>query len=82
MKKHFTAVICTNGGRGFVKGDIYAMGEASNNALYILTRNEANDPVNFPVHCAGSEFLPADGKDWYTDKCPVFEEIENLTFLQ
>ncbi len=73
--KHFTEVICTNGGRGFVKGDIYAMGEATNNALYILTCDKEGDPVNFAVHCVGDELLPADGENWHTEKCPVFEII-------
>ena len=74
--KHFVEVICTNGGRGFIKGDIYAMGEATNNALYILSCDDKGDPVNFGVHCVGEgKFLPADGEDWYTDKCPVFEII-------
>ena len=75
--KHFTEVICTQGAQGFVEGDIYAMGEATNNALYILTDNEDGDPVNFAVYCVGDVLLPAFGeKDWYTDRCPVFEVIK------
>ena len=68
--KHFTEVICTKEGHGFKEGDIYAMGEATNNALYILTHDEKGDPVNFAVHCFGDEFLPADG-----EKSPAFEII-------
>lgn len=51
------------------------MGEATNNALYILTHDENGDPVNFAVHCVNDSLLPADGEGWDTDNCPAFEII-------
>ena len=69
--KHFKEVMCTKGGRGFKEGDIYAMGEAWNNALYVLTTDDKGDPVNFAVHCSyGETLIPANGEEY-----PCFVEI-------
>ncbi len=48
--RHFTEVICIKGGTGFIEGDIYAMGEATNNGLYVLSCDDKGDPVTFMVH--------------------------------
>lgn len=71
MKKHFEEVICTEGGQGFIEGDIYALGEATNNARYVLSTDSEGDPVNFAVHNYGEEELrPASGEE-----SPVFYYI-------
>ena len=72
IKKHFTEVICTTGGQGFTEGDIYALGEATNNALYVLSMDSKGDPVNFAVHNYSEEELrPVSGEE-----SPVFNVIK------
>ena len=69
--KHFTEVLCIKSGLGFIKGDIYALGEATNNGLYILGSNLMGEPINLLVHCIGDQLTPPDmGGD-----VPVFEII-------